>query len=351
MRWTGPALLAAYAVLALGAADAVLRAAQAEEEGDPQEKFKQVDRDGSGKLEPGELPQVSREDFARADRDHDGGLTLVEAIRWKARQDARTKRGQRDEWRRKFREADKDGDGLVTRGEFPAPEMLFERFDRDGNGQVDWPEALAFGIEEEVAKLFAKHDADLSGTLSADEVPGPEARALLLVADTNGDGQLGGEEALAFLRELTEEGERADGEKEPTAPAMGGTKAKQPAAPKAVDGGVLTLLAGGFEQLDRDRDGGLSRDEFPGSCELLSRMDLDRDGRLTRPELELRQRRARELGARGERLRERARELGVEPALGVVGAEAIGLWTAGRLEELERVMDEIELWLEQQARR
>lgn len=338
MRWSARALLTSYAALGALALATALRADDAAP--GPRQKFAELDRDGSGRLEPGELPTLSAEQFRRADRDQDGGLSLAEAVRWKALEDAKKDAGKRAEWRRKFREADKDGDGLVERAEFPAPEMLFDKLDRDGDGRITWDEAVAFGIEEELAKVFAQHDADLSGTLSMDEVPG-EGRYLLVAADADGDGQLSGEEAFAFLRELSAEAEQSDPDRtEPTRPAA-------PAAPPAAfPGGVLAVLSAGFEQLDKDRDGRLTKDEFPAGRELLARMDVDRDGQVSRAELELRLRRARELGERGERLRQRARALGLEPALLAVGAEGKGLFEAGRLEELSGLMDEVELWLD-----
>lgn len=342
MRWPARTLLSAYALLALFTADCLLRPAWGEEPG-PEDKFRMADRDGSGRLEAGELPQLPAVEFARADRDHDGGLDLVEVIRWKALDDARKQPGKRAEWREKFRAADKDGDGRITKAEFPAPEMLFERFDRDGDGQVGWDEALRYGIEEEVAKLFEKHDADLSGTLTRAELPPGDAQALFLVADADRDGQVTGEELGAFLLELTREVEGGGEATPPSAPPP-------PSAPAGkAPGSVLELLQASFSQADQDQDGALSAREFPGSRELLERMDVDRDGQLSRGELELRLRRAAELGQRGAELRQRARAQGLEPALGAVGAEGLGLYAAGRLEELARLLDEIDLWLARQA--
>lgn len=344
MRWSATVLLCSYAVMGAVAGATVLRADDSNPT--PEQKFKEVDKDGSGKIEAAEVPTISAADFARADRDKDGGLSIAEAVRWKALDDAKKNKGQRAEWRRKFREADKDGNGVVEKGEFPAPEMLFDKLDRDGDGLVDWNEAVAFGIEEELAKLFAQHDADLSGTLTQAEIPG-EGKYLVVAADQDGDGQLTGDEAYAFLRELTAEAEQQDGG--PT--AMGPTRPATPAEPAKGAGGVLAILSVGFDQLDKDRNERLGKDEFPAGRELLARMDVDRDGQLSRAELELRLRRAKDLGERGQRLHQRAKGLSVEAALLAVSAEGKGLFEAGRLEELAGLMDEVELWLDSRPKR
>jgi acetyl esterase/lipase len=48
---------------------------------------------------------------------------------------------------RRLREADRDGDGLISRAEFPGPPALFGRLDRNRDDQLDQPE-FAAGLEQ-----------------------------------------------------------------------------------------------------------------------------------------------------------------------------------------------------------
>lgn len=251
-----------------------------------------------------------------------------EALRRKVVEHVRRDRGKLGDLENKFRAADADGDGVIARAEFPAPDPLFQRFDRDGDGGVTWTEAVAFAIEEEVAKAFDEHDADGSGTLSREELP-EASRVGIDLADADGDGALSVEEAVAFWREVMAE----------VAPAG-------PSAPKRAPGelpGVLGLLARDFMAMDHDHDGALDASELPGSRELLTRLDVDGDGRVRGAELELAGRSARELAARGERLRQEARASGMEGELRVIGTEVKALFEAGRLDLVRAVLDEVEL--------
>jgi hypothetical protein len=70
---------------------------------------------------------------------------------------------------------DADGDGAVSRKEFPGPAELFERLDRDHDGRLtpedfDWSPKSPLAREEQLAeRLFRRGDADTNGRLSAAE--------------------------------------------------------------------------------------------------------------------------------------------------------------------------------------
>lgn len=322
-------------------------------------RFAELDRDGSGRLTGAEWP-LGADSFRQADRDGDGGLSPGEALRWKALDDARSKGTPGRELRAKFREGDKDQDGVITRAEFTLPESLFERFDRDGDGKVTFPEALHVAMEEEVAKSFAVHDADLSGALSYDETPA-EHKDGFVAGDVDGDGQLTGAEAHALLMELALAADGgAAGAGASTAPgAKPGAPAPRPAAGgKPVAGvpgaaaahpaqaAVATLLER-LPTLDRDGDGRVARDELGVSQALFTRCDVDHDGAVDAPELQLRLRRGQAAITRAEQLKARGRRLGLpEGGAPALVAEALGLLAAGRVEELETILDELELLLD-----
>ncbi|MGE0709797.1 MAG: hypothetical protein AB7N76_21750 [Planctomycetota bacterium] len=303
-----------------------------------QQKLRELDENGDGKLQPGEVP-FDAEAFARGDRDHDGALSYLEAYRLHLTEEARKKgAAQLQKLQAKFREGDKDGDGFLSRAELPYPDAVFKRMDKDQDGKIDLDEALRASIEEELAEAFTKYDQDLSGTLSPAELPEP-ARAFFAAADANGDGQLSGEEAFAFVYE-TRRPRAGQGPARPAPP---------PAAPAAQAGGeklgVLLVLQGQFAALDKDQDGKLTPEEMGATPELFKRLDKDQDGRVDRAELELRKGFALRLAERGKELRARVDRAGMAVELAVIGNEVQGLFFAGRYEEVGALMDQIELRL------
>jgi Ca2+-binding EF-hand superfamily protein len=320
--------------------------------------FGSLDANGDGVLQRGEAP-VGDYLFGRGDRNGDGVLDRGEAreVQRLARigKKVASKNG---ELLRKFGEADKNQDGVIQRDEFPAPDELFERFDRDGDGQVVRDEALAYAVEEELGKVYAEYDADLSGTLEPGEVP-ENRREVVRAADSDGDGAVTGEEAFAFVYELRRDpavaqaapsGSKARPKASATPPsaldpadAMDAPSAAQAAVGKL---GVIGALRDGFQRADADGDGQLRGAEFPASQGLRVLMDVDGDGAVSQAELRLRLRFSEELAARGERLQRAAQELGVEGELAIPGAEIQALFLAGRYEEVRRLVDRVELQLE-----
>lgn len=202
-------------------------------------------------------PQVTRERFARLDRNGDGVLTPADR-----------RGGQGPDGRPRghgpgYREADTDGDGQVTFEELKArrPQLTRERFDRmdrngdgalsradrpegrgpggyghgerrghggpggdrghmlqkadaDKDGKVTFEEFSDFRIEG-TRERFDRLDTNNDGALTPEDIrhtarhrpngdrgrPGPGA-ARLRAADTNGDGDITYEEALAAIPEL-----------------------------------------------------------------------------------------------------------------------------------------------------
>ncbi|RMG14844.1 MAG: hypothetical protein D6731_09650 [Planctomycetota bacterium] len=315
-------------------------------------RLRALDANGDGVLQRDEAP-VPDWLFARGDRDGDGRLDPAEAraVARLRRAAAKVARGGQEKLRQRFAKSDRNGDGVVSREEFPAGDELFSRFDRDGDGRVDRGEALAFAVEEELTEFFGKHDADLSGTLSPAEVPGEEAREVLRAADADGDGEVTGEEAFAFVYHARRDGVGEDGRA--TAPEGGAKGAARSGGGERRAGegavaklGVLAVLEARFADLDRDGDGRLGPGEFPASSAVRSEMDLDGDGAVDRAELRVRFRVAGDLGRRGERVRDLARSLGLESELAALGVEIKALFQAGRYAEVGRLLDRAELLCE-----
>ncbi|HBP18818.1 MAG TPA: hypothetical protein DEA08_13670 [Planctomycetes bacterium] len=303
-----------------------------------QQKLRELDANGDGKLQPSEVP-FPAEAFARGDKDGDGALSYREAYLLHLFEEAKKKVKRPVEAMKRFRQADKDQDGKVSRAEFPGPEQLWVRMDKDGDGYVTHDEGLRYSIEEELAEAFAKHDRDLSGSLSKEELP-KDAQAFFAAADADEDGELSGEEAFAFVYSVRKAAFAQNATPSAAPKAQPATKA--PAAGKL---GVLAPLLTHFAQLDADHDGKLSPAEAYLSPELFERLDADRDGSVDPDEVQLRLGYAKRIGARGEQLKQRVKAAGLEQALRAYATELAGLFAAGRYEEVSKRVDLLELRL------
>lgn len=181
-----------------------------------------------------------------------------------------------DELRQRFKDADKNGDGKVTKDEFPGPAERFAMLDRDQDGAVTADEiesALKDGMNGEGGRgkrMFQRFDKDGDGKVSRAEFPGGDEAFKAM--DKDGDGFVTAEEVPSVRP--------GKGEKKPEptgAPATTPGEAPMnptPPADAAPSGGLGTL----FKALDRDHDGKLSRPEFPGTDDEWRRLDRNANG-------------------------------------------------------------------------
>lgn len=225
--------------------------------------FDVLDRNDDGVLSVDDLPDLPVEHFFLrllrlleiADADGNGEVTFAEVLEVVT-----------DLTEAAFAELDRNGDGVLTRDDLPLEPILLlasllEGADANGDGVVTFEEALA-AIGELTEELFAILDTNDDGLLSRDDLPPlpPNEDALRLyellhMADTNGDGQVTFEEAVALLPELTMEQ---------------------------------------FDMLDRNGDGVISAEDFPPPdptdpirrlIHLLREADTNGDGQVTLEEL------------------------------------------------------------------
>jgi Ca2+-binding EF-hand superfamily protein len=176
------ALLAAVGTVGVGLA-------QAQQQGPLRELFGQLDANQNGVIEREEIPPSARPAFERVlkhgDRNHNGKL---EADEYKAvlveLRDFTKQAGK--QVAQKFQAMDKDGDGKISRSEFPGPRARFDQLDKDSDGYLT-REELAGAIQ---AKNKAKSAANKKGEGNLAEALLERFRAI----DKNGDGRLSRDE-------------------------------------------------------------------------------------------------------------------------------------------------------------
>ncbi len=214
-----------------------------------EQRFKQADKDGNGKLSPAEVG--SEEFFKKNDKDGDGFLSFAELKAGFAEQNTTGEKKPLTP-EQEFKQADTDGDGKLSPAEFPKPE-LFKQMDTNADGFVSWDEAKAHlaktagtAAEMNAEKRLKLYDRNGDGKLGPDELLSPETFKRL---DTNGDGFV----SLDELRALD----------------------KKPDEGKGVTGEAA--LEQHFKLADKDGDGRLSPAEYPNP-EQFAKLDTNKDG-------------------------------------------------------------------------
>lgn len=225
------------------------------------EVFRLLDVDEDGRITPAELglPATWKPDPARAGR--------TERTRGMEGRGARQRAAAMDRLKR----MDTDGDDRVSRDEWMGQPEGFARLDRNKDGYLDaqdvgGPDSADGGRGPEGAgrgrdmpgggRLFDRLDANGDGVLDAQEIAGREA---ILRLDADGDGRVTREEAIAGLRSSG-------------APGAGARRGR-------------TLTPEGLRRFDRNGDGKVDADEFPGNEAMFGRLDRNGDGVLDAADL------------------------------------------------------------------
>eukprot|EP00091_Calanus_sinicus_P004355 TRINITY_DN14620_c0_g1_i1.p1 TRINITY_DN14620_c0_g1~~TRINITY_DN14620_c0_g1_i1.p1 ORF type:complete len:351 (+),score=118.98 TRINITY_DN14620_c0_g1_i1:185-1237(+) len=270
--------------------------------------FNKFDTDGDAEINLQELkngmgPNFSDNEvkavFALGDTDQDGSISFLEFAKlmiptatdalakfWKCFRDMKIVR-------QAFKQFDADNDGAITRQEviqgmkvsgrdFTSEEIdtLFVLADRDGDGQIDFPEFALIMIPsapERITKLkkkfnnkaaveaaFKKFDTNNDGAIDAKELTNglknsgvcltdQEIETIFAVADLDGDGQIDMGEFCQLLG--------VGGGAKVAAPTAGGSTsaivAKFRGLYKTID-----QVRSAFNQYDVDRDGSISKQEL-----------------------------------------------------------------------------------------
>ncbi|MGH7163369.1 MAG: EF-hand domain-containing protein [Planctomycetota bacterium] len=207
--------------------------------------FKEGDANGDGKIERAEWKGPA-EAFDRYDADKDGAISKEEARsaadKFFAGRGGRGKAGEA-----LFRNADKDGDGKITREEWPLRPEAFDRLDANGDGVVTADEAATAGPRkgegrggDDASHFLGRHDANRDGKVTKEEFPNETRFAEI---DADGDGVLSvGEVEEAMAKRRNESG------------------------------------YGFSEKYDLNGDGKVSREEFTGPAAEFEKRDANHDG-------------------------------------------------------------------------
>ena len=165
--------------------------------------MRQADKDNNGTISPDEFREAMDKVFKKADLNRDGVLQRNETGRAnRALFPAGDTTGQRPEpgaanlWERVLKPQDKDGDGKVSASEWQGAPERFKRADTNGDGFVT-REEVQEAASERVRKATQKQRGQGAGGPSGPGGPGgarlaPEERAanLLKTQDQDGDGKV-----------------------------------------------------------------------------------------------------------------------------------------------------------------
>lgn len=212
------------------------------------------------------------------------------AIEWRVQTRRGGKSDNRNFYKIKFLQVDADKNKYISAAEFAAlgiPDATFAQVDRDGDEMLTQDELIAFidqdssasqsrvvmTVSHDSKSIFEVLDATLDRRLTMRELRSAAEHITRL--DRDGDGAISAIELAGAFRASLESGQvlvfRSDD------PSRGGA-ATTPVVNRARSGPDW------FQKMDRNRDGDVSRREFPGPPKAFNRLDDDGDGLISADE-------------------------------------------------------------------
>jgi Ca2+-binding EF-hand superfamily protein len=161
---------------------------------------------------------------------------------------------------------DKDGDGLVSKEEFPGPDSMFTKLDTDGDGYLSGDELR--GVRERDI-MFAKADANSDGKVTLEEFIAYQ-KQMFSDLDENKDGALSSDEFAAGLGPGGPQGQFGG-------PGGMGQQGQW--------GDPAAMAQRMMQRSDTNGDGKLSRDEWRGPEGSFENLDKNGDGYIDASEL------------------------------------------------------------------
>lgn len=262
--------------------------------------FKQLDKNADGQVADDEIPQDKQRLLKRlmrnADKDGNGKLSREEFVAGLKNRDRKSEPGgpasDGPSLEETFRDRDRNGDGKFTADDVPEP--LRERFSRmleraDKNGDK------AISLEEfKKAEAFGRRPGPPDGPPpGAPDGPPPGGDVLFRTLDADDDGALSNDElakAADALKKLDKDGDGKVTRRELFPPREGGgPEGSDRPAPEQL---IRRLMAG-----DKNNDGKLSREELPERLQRgFDRLDANGDASVSADELKSGLERLREAG-------------------------------------------------------
>jgi Ca2+-binding EF-hand superfamily protein len=255
----------ALALTTLAAGSVAPAPALARQEGtppNPRAVFSQLDADGDGTVVRDEVPPAGRDAFNRmlkaADGNGDGKIDTEEFRR--AGEALRGLAAQAPAAR--FRQADRDGDGRITKAEFPGAPERFARLDRNGDGAID---------REEMTAAFRAAAPRRDEPADRERDPAPPREGPRDGDRPRPEGDRGDQPRPEGDRGDRPRPEGDRGDRPRPGPGETGRRGMGPSP-----FGMPPLLL-----MDTDRDGKVSREEFrKGHDAIFDRLDRNGDGAL-----------------------------------------------------------------------
>jgi len=284
-----------------------------------QKFFETLDKNQDGLLTREELGAEKEALFNRlltlSDKDEDGKLTrdeFLQGVSPKPAANSEPQRPQRPQGRpgergqfpnpkQMFDRLDRNQDGQLTKAEMPAPFQerfgpVFVKLGKESLNAAEFETALSIFMDQSTRperqlpseeQFFSRLDQDQDGQVTLEEIPAPIREKVKPMFDRLGKTAITRAD-FARLREARDAGNRdqkpAEMRRENDRPDLQRPGMQRPGMQRP-DGGAAPRGPQFFAMLDTDQDGQLSVEELSQASQLVAKLDRNENGKLDPAEL------------------------------------------------------------------